>query len=204
MWTLCQTTVLVVYETFWTLLFHVILVTNNQQESTVCDKWQLPSHISLFLNGSTLSTVFLLCSVILTSRLRCSTQTKGNEFLPEVISGPLPPSTHRSLWATTQRSPEFFYSVSNKPWRKSYCGPESCLFFRNRNGTRMLILCQSGLFFCKWGRICQHLCLWCKLFLRAFQVSRRFRKGRQKTPFDQHMIELLVWGVKLLLEALEI
>lgn len=61
----------------------------------------------------------------------------------------------------------------------------------------MLILCQSGLFFCKWGRICQHLCLWCKLFLRVFQVSHRFRIGREKTPFYQHMIELLVWGVSL-------
>lgn len=115
MWTFCQTTVFVVSETLWTSAFHIILVTNNQQEAASCDKWQLPSHISLLLNSSNFSTVILLCSVTLTfegaSHLRCSTQTEDNEFLPEVISGPLPPSTHGSLWATTQRSPEFFYSL---------------------------------------------------------------------------------------------
>lgn len=88
------------------------------------------------------------------------------------------------------------FSVSNKPQRKSHCSPESCLFFRNRNGTRMLTACQSGLFFCKWGSVCQRLCLGCKLFLRAFQDSCKFRMERERTP-DQQMIELLVWGIIL-------
>lgn len=61
MWSPWQITVFLVLEILQTLVFHIIPVTRKQQVATRCDKSQLPSHISLFLNTSKVST-HLCCS----------------------------------------------------------------------------------------------------------------------------------------------